>query len=384
MNHPVYVAGCPDYEKDHVKAAVERIFTELQLDDLIHPNMNVVIKPNLVMKSKPEAAIITHPAIVAAVGKRVKALGANVTIAESAGGLYNTPALKSTYSGCGYEAMAERTGLRLNMDCSYGNMECPEGLRCKSFPVIDPIRNCDLLINIAKLKSHCLTGMSGGVKNLFGSVPGLQKPEFHCRFPDKKDFGMMLTDLCETVKPSITIVDAVVAMEGNGPSGGRPRQVGVLLGGRNPYSVDLIGARLMAMEPSDIFMLQSAMERGLCPHSAEEVIHLGDNYKQFIVQDFLQPESKSNDFIDRVPKPLRPLAEKLATPKPKIRAADCVGCGKCAESCPQHTITIINRKAVISYVKCIKCFCCHEMCPAKAIDIKRFSLFRLMSGSLKK
>ena len=132
MNHPVYVAGCPDYEKDHVKAAVERIFTELQLDDLIHPNMNVVIKPNLVMKSKPEAAIITHPAIVAAVGKRVKALGANVTIAESAGGLYNTPALKSTYSGCGYEAMAERTGLRLNMDCGYGNMECPEGLRCKS------------------------------------------------------------------------------------------------------------------------------------------------------------------------------------------------------------------------------------------------------------
>lgn len=384
MNSPVYVAKCDDYQKEHLTKAIDQIFTALRLDELIRPNMNVVIKPNLVMKSKPEAAIITHPAVVAAVGTRVQSLGAKVTIAESAGGLYNTASLKSSYSVCGYEKMAAETGLHLNMDCGYQNAEAPHGLRCKSFPIIDPIRNCDLLIDIAKLKSHCLTGMSGAVKNLFGSVPGLQKPEFHCRFPDKRDFGMMLTDLCETVRPQITIVDAIVTMEGNGPSGGRPRPMGVVLGGRNPYNVDLIGARLMVMEPSEIFMLQSAMERGLCPDSPDKVTVLGQDYQQFIVKDFLQPESKSNDFIARVPKPLRPLAEKLATPRPKIRTSDCVGCGKCAESCPQHTIQITNKKAVISYNQCIKCFCCHEMCPAKAIDIKRFSLFRLMSGSLKK
>ncbi|MDD5952594.1 MAG: DUF362 domain-containing protein [Oscillospiraceae bacterium] len=377
MNRPVYLADCPSYTETAVQSAVDAIFTSLSLDRLIQPGMQVVIKPNLVMKSKPEAAIITHPMVVAAVGKRVKALGARVLIAESAGGPYNPVALKSTYSVCGYETMARECGFDLNLDCGYRSVEAPHGVQCKAFPIIDPIANADLLIDIAKLKSHCLTGMSGAVKNLFGSVPGLMKPEFHCRFPDKQDFGRMLTDLCETVKPRISIVDGITAMEGNVPSGGQPRHMGVLLGGENPYNVDLIGAKLISMEPSKIFMLQSAMERGLCPARAEDVPLLGDPLEQHIVKDFVQPESKSNDFIDRVPKLFRPLAEKLATPRPKIRTKDCGGCGKCAESCPQHTIEIIDRKAVIHYNQCIKCFCCHEMCPSKAIDIKRFTLFNL-------
>lgn len=377
MESPVYLAECGSYDYEKIKAAVDKLFDALSLDKLIQPGDKVVIKPNLVMKSKPEAAIITHPLVVAAVGSRVKALGGDVTIAESAGGLYNTTALKSSYAACGYEKMAEQYGLKLNLDCGYGTMEAPHGLRCKSFTIIDPLREADVIIDVAKLKSHCLTTMSGAVKNMFGSVPGLMKPEFHCRFPDRMDFGTMLVDLCETVRPTIAIVDAVDAMEGNGPSGGQPRHVGALLGGVNPYNVDLVGAKLMHMEPYEIEMLQSAIDRGLCPDSAEKVTVLGESMEKFIVEDFLQPESKSNDFIGRVPKPLRPLAEKLATPRPKIRVKDCVGCGKCAESCPQHTIAIQNRKAVITYSKCIKCFCCHEMCPAKAIDIKRFTLWNL-------
>ncbi len=377
MKSPVYLAPCAAYDYPTVKAAVDTIFDALSLDRLIQPGAKAAIKPNLVMKSKPEAAIITHPILVAAVGARLKALGAQVKIAESSGGLYNTAALKSVYAACGYDKMAREYGLELNYDCGYSAVEAPHGLRCKSFTIIDPLREADVIVDLAKLKSHCLTVMSGAVKNMFGSVPGLMKPEFHCRFPDKKDFGMMLVDLCETVRPRIAIVDAVDAMEGNGPSGGQPRHIGALVAGVNPYNVDLVCARLMHMEPHEIFMLQSAIDRQLCPSSVEELTVLGGPVEQFVAEDFLQPESKSNDFIARVPKPLRPLADKLATPRPKIRTKDCVGCGKCAESCPQHTIAIENRKAVIHYHKCIKCFCCHEMCPAKAIDIKRFTLWNL-------
>jgi ferredoxin len=188
---------------------------------------------------------------------------------------------------------------------------------------------------------------------------------------------MMLVDLCQTVRPHIVLVDAIDAMEGNGPSGGQPRHVGALIGGTNPYNVDLVGARLMHMKPEEIYMMSSAIERGLCPSDVEGLTILGEPLSRFVVEDFLQPESKSNDFIDRVPKILRPLADKIATPRPKIRTKDCVGCGKCAESCPQHTIAIRDKKAVISYGSCIKCFCCHEMCPAKAIDIQRLGLFSL-------
>ena len=80
---------------------------------------------------------------------------------------------------------------------------------------------------------------------------------------------------------------------------------------------------------------------------------------------------------DYVPKFLRPAAKKILTPIPKIRESDCVGCGRCAQSCPQHTIQIVKHVAKINYQDCIRCYCCHEMCPERAIDIKRFSLFKL-------
>ena len=177
--------------------------------------------------------------------------------------------------------------------------------------------------------------------------------------------------------PQISLVDGIMAMEGNGPSGGNSRFVGAVIAGKNPFAVDVVCARLMAMEPADIFMLRSGMERGICPKTIEEIDLLGELLDSLIVPDFLPPESKSGDFITRLPKFLRPLASKIATPIPKIRERDCIGCGKCAESCPQHTIAILQRKAKITYRECIRCYCCHEMCPAKAIDIKRFPLFNM-------
>ena len=130
------------------------------------------------------------------------------------------------------------------------------------------------------------------------------------------------------------------------------------------------------MDPASVFPLLSAMERDLCPRSHSDLVWLQEPASRFAVPDYLQPESKPADFIARLPHFLQPLASRLTTPVPKIRTAECVGCGKCAESCPQHTISIRNRKAVIDYSKCIRCYCCHEMCPQHVIDIRRFSLFR--------
>ena len=222
-----------------------------------------------------------------------------------------------------------------------------------------------------------MTGMSGAVKNMFGVVPGLMKPELHCRFPDKKEFSEMLVDLCEAVRPHIAIMDAVMGMEGNGPSGGKPRFIGTLIGGINPYAVDMVCASIISLKPSDIFMLASAMERGLCPKTVEEIEILGSPLSNTVISDFLPPQSKSSDFIQYLPSFLRPLAAKIATPVPKIRTGKCIGCGKCAESCPQHTIEIKHKKAYIIYDNCIRCYCCHEMCPEHIIDIKRLALFNL-------
>jgi ferredoxin len=119
------------------------------------------------------------------------------------------------------------------------------------------------------------------------------------------------------------------------------------------------------------------MDRGLCPKSIGEIKLLGEPASRFFVPDFKQPDSRSVRHSREGTRFARPLAAKLLTPRPAIRTASCVGCGKCAESCPQHTIEIKNKKAAIDYSKCIRCYCCHEMCPFKAIDIKRFKLLSI-------
>ena len=350
-------------------------FRLLKAEELIRPGMRVAVKPNLVTRSAPDECAVTHPVVLCAVVSLLKELGASVVIAESPGGPYTPALLKGIYehSGC---AKAAEYGAELNLDCTWGELRAPEAKLCRSFSVITPLLEADAIVDVCKLKTHCMMGLSAAVKNLFGAVPGLMKPELHCRFPQKDAFGTMIADLCQALHPVLSIVDGITAMEGNGPTGGRPRHVGALLASRSPYAVDLACTEIIGMAPETIPPLRAAMERGLCPRTAQELVWLCEPASRFAVPDFLQPESKSADFITRLPKFLQPLAARLATPSPQIRTAECVGCGKCAESCPQHTITIRAHKAVIDYSNCIRCYCCHEMCPKHVIDIRRLSLFR--------
>ena len=377
MREPVEVcaSACEAYDYEAVRAVLAEQFRLLKAEELIRPGMRVAVKPNLVTRSAPDECAVAHPVVLCAVVSLLKELGASVVIAESPGGPYTPALLKGIYehSGC---AKAAEYGAELNLDCTWGELRAPEAKLCRSFSVITPLLEADVIVDVCKLKTHCMMGLSAAVKNLFGAVPGLMKPELHCRFPQKDAFGTMIADLCQALHPVLSIVDGITAMEGNGPTGGRSRHVGALLASRSPYAVDLACTEIIGMVPETIPPLRAAMERGLCPRTAQELVWLCEPASRCAVPDFLQPESKSADFITRLPKFLQPLAARLATPSPQIRTAECVGCGKCAESCPQHTITIRDHKAVIDYSNCIRCYCCHEMCPKHVIDIRRLSLFR--------
>jgi len=373
----VFLTRCPTYDREAVSGRIEAMFRALEFDRFVKPGMRVAVKPNLVMRAAPEAAVTTHPAVTAAVCRWLSERGADVVVAESPGGPYTPALMHAIYSGCGYREAAQTEGFRLNEDYSHGTLSVPDGKKCSAFPVITPFLEADLIVDIAKLKSHCMTMLSGAVKNMFGAVPGLLKPELHCRFPDKEDFAGMLVDLCAALKPRICVIDGITAMEGNGPSGGQPRSMQVLAAAENPFALDWVCAQLIGMRPQEIPMLRAGMERGLSPQNIGQIEVLGEPVNALRQKNFLQPESKSCNFAYRLPKVLRPAAEKLLTPVPKIRKRECIGCGKCAESCPQHTISIVERKAVIRYQNCIRCYCCQEMCPRHVIDIKRLSLFDL-------
>lgn len=367
---------CHNYDVQRLIAIIEAQFQALGVDEELKPGMQVVIKPNLLIRSKPEEAIITHPSVVAAVGSCVKKRGAQVLIAESPGGQYTPKAMRAIFQSCGYTAMAAEYDFSLYTACESRQVSLPQAKICHTLSIVKPFLEADYIIDIAKLKTHGMMGLSGAVKNLFGAVPGLKKPELHCRFPNKTDFADMLLDLCHFLAPRLCVIDAVEAMEGNGPSGGTKRFVGVVMASKNPYAADLAAAQLIGLAPQALWTVKQSLERNYV-QNPDNLEILGEPIEKLRVPDFQPARSSSVDFIDHLPKLLRPLMTKLATPTPKVRRRDCVGCGKCAESCPRHVITLAQGKADIHTQDCIHCFCCHEMCPLHVIDIKRFGVFNL-------
>lgn len=184
----------------------------------------------------------------------------------------------------------------------------------------------------------------------------------------------MLVDLAQTVTPVLTVMDAVESMEGNGPSGGLVRKTGFLIASQNPFCLDRFLCDLIAMTPQQVPTVTESIQRGLCPEKSEDLLILNPDALPTLLRDYRHPQSKTIDFSGNVPSFLQPAvrwtARHLLSPKPIIDTHKCIGCGKCAESCPPHTIQIQNRKAQIQYKNCIRCYCCHEMCPVKAIHIK--------------
>ncbi len=371
-----------NYDSSTVYISVKEIMLEQRINELIEENTTILIKPNMLTRTSPEKAVTTHPVVVESVIMVLKEFGAraeNITIADSSGGPSNSAILQGNYTVCGFSLVAKKQGVNLYTKL-IGKTVKTEGTIVKEFELIEPAVQSDIIINLAKFKTHVMTGMSGAVKNLFGTVPGLKKAEFHMRFPDKDNFANMIVDLCEVVKPTFTIVDAVNGMEGDGPAGGKVRYLGLLMAGKNPYNIDLAISYMMGFDPMTLPIMSAAIKRGLAPEKLDENMVIGDTWLYRPIENFQKPKSYSLDFSDRIPRAIRwatPTVEKLLAPKPKINKSACIGCGKCQSICPQHTIEIINKRAHINLKNCIRCFCCHEMCPVKAIDVKRNVFFNI-------
>lgn len=378
----VYIKKQINYDLSCVTAAVTEIMQWGGIDRKISADTTILLKPNMLSKSSPEKAVTTHPVVVEAVIRALTAFGAkaeNITIADSSGGPQNPVVIAANYKGCGFTDVADRCGVNL-----YTKLESvavrTDGVMVKEFELLKPVVESDIIINLPKFKTHVMTAMSGAVKNLFGTVPGLKKAEFHMRFPDKEKFSDMIVDLAQTVKPHFTIVDGIVGMEGDGPGSGTPREFGVLLGGENIYYIDAVICNMMGFRITTPPVMAAAVGRGLVPEQLPQGTVQGDVEKYRTIENFAMPKSYGVDFSHRVPHRIRwatPAVEKMLAPKPKINKSACIGCGKCRDICPQHTITVDKGKAYINMKNCIRCFCCHEMCPVKAIDVKRNIFFNI-------
>ncbi len=295
----------------------------------------------------------------------------DITFAECPGGL-NTPAiLEGVYKTTGMKDVALRYGVKICLDMTSERLHCPDGYVSKNVDTLSAIARAKIFFNVAKLKSHALTVMTGCAKNLFGVIPGLMKAEMHARFPDIHTFCRFVCDINRTITPTFNLLDAITVMEGNGPTGGTPKQLGALLGGTNTFAVDAAGAMLLGIDRKEIPLFQAAHDSGLFPFDTPVVVW-GDSVEGLVLSDFVLPDTHSFHLFRNMPKVL----QKLLRPSPSIHKKNCIGCGECVRDCPQKTISLLctkqgKKRAKIHYKHCIRCYCCQELCPVQAVKIKR-------------
>ena len=376
----VSIVAMPEYSLERARAALEEALLPFGGLEYIERGSRVVIKANLVSAMKPESAATTHPTLLCALCDMLAERECEVVVGDSPGGLYNAAFVGRVYTVTGVREV-EAHGARLNTDFTEKHATFPDGKVLRDFEYTGYLDNADYIINFSKLKSHGMMGMSCAAKNMFGVVPGVIKPEYHFRFPNYEDFADMIVDLDEYFHPVLSIADAVVGMEGNGPTAGEPKKMGCVLASRSPHALDMIAAEILGFERSELPILEAAYRRGLVPERADGVRLYGsmDTHR---VEDFKRVvERRSIEFTGDGKNPIKRLFGKIAgmilKTRPVLKKSECVGCGVCADICPAKAIVIVDKKAKIDRSACIRCFCCQEFCPKSAMKVHRTALAAL-------
>ena len=369
MPAEVALVKCKDYTPRFVEEAVRKSIGLLgNLSDFIRPQSKVLLKPNLLMAREPECGITTHPEVVRAVARVLKEYGCRVTLGDGPSAWGNQ-----------IERIAEvheRTGMK--RVCREEGIELLNFQRWRwrgKFPLSSRLDECDYLVSIPKLKTHDLTIMTGAIKNLFGLVSDHYKIALHKKYWDCKDFSAALVDIYEEVRPALTVVDAIAAMEGDGPaSSGKSRHLGVIVSGRDAVAVDSILASLMGLNPQDICSTKEAYERHLGECDLDRISVLGDKLEEVKDRPFILPATSA---VRKIPLPLVKILRKFLRFYPQILHENCTKCGACIVACPEKIISLRADRIVIDYRRCIACFCCQEACAFSAIRVKKTLLARL-------
>ena len=390
MDNKVYVIKCPDYAQ-----AGEKVHELLDMmggmNGFVEPGEKIVLKVNLLRKAPPDEAVSTHPAVVAEVARMTKAAGGKALIADSpgAGFRFTEKVLQGIYEETGMVQAAKDSGAELNSDFTFEPVSFSEGDLVKRFEVISAVLKADGVLNLCKLKTHSFMLMTGAVKNNFGVIPGLSKPGYHAKLMDTGRFAGMLLDLSRLVAPRLSIMDAVVGMEGDGPGTGDPRRIGLLLGSTSPLALDVVAGEIIGLPREKNPILLEAEKRGLSPCRLGEVALVGGDLDALRIPDYKFPPTIYTGtgmagHLTWWQKLMAPLFKDGLTLKPHVSKKKCVACAACYEACPMGAITMEkgHEKAYarIDDDKCIRCYCCHEMCAEEAIRLKGSFMYRLMNA----
>jgi uncharacterized protein (DUF362 family)/Pyruvate/2-oxoacid:ferredoxin oxidoreductase delta subunit len=366
MGEKVSIVRCPTYNYPRILSEVRNVLKLLGgMRAYVRKGDKVLLKPNLLSAKHPNRWVTTHPLIVKAVAQLVQEEGGIPSIGDS-------PAIGSIHrvaSQTGMKKVADELGCPLMEFEKVAQIRTRYDYTFRRIELAKAALETDVIINLPKVKTHGMMLLTIGVKNIFGCIPGIRKAQWHLKAgTDHFYFAGMLVELCQIVKPTLTIVDGIVAMEGNGPSNGTPHPLGLILAGGNPLSLDVTISRILGVPPEKLPTTQAAKKRGFEGTDPEHIEVLGKRVEDICIPNFRLPERFDLEW--KLPVFIKRPLKKIFIPRPMVEGRRCTGCGTCADLCPPKAISLFGSKVSIDYGRCIRCYCCQEVCPEGAVYFK--------------
>ena len=369
--HDVYYAAVDDYSDAELDAALEKSLLPCVKSLGGLNGKRVMIKPNFLEWKGHEHPVCVAPELLVALCRFLKRGGAaEVAVIEN-------PAVRTA------PVIVEKMGIASELDAldvtvancaDYQLTDMAADSVYRKIEVAQEFRNYDLVIDFAKAKTHAMMTLTLAVKNLFGLVRGSERLGWHLAVGrDYGQFADMLLDIYSLVMPRISIIDAVVGMEGNGPGSGTPVKLGFIACANDALSLDASVAEKLGVP--DLLVIKRAEMRGMETRFNDR----GDipDVRSIVLPD---PPQMALEWGVYFPRRLREFLRRHMVAKPELDHDKCIGCGVCVKMCPPHSLKLVNGKAVFKLSECIRCFCCQEHCPRGAITSRKTALMRFADG----
>jgi uncharacterized protein (DUF362 family)/NAD-dependent dihydropyrimidine dehydrogenase PreA subunit len=363
----VSIEKVADYNSEEIYTALQRSLSRLgSLENIIKPRSKVFVKINhLSPPSSPDDAIVTHPSFVREVLRLLLEINLEITVGDDI-----QSKEKDGFLVSGHRQVCNDLGIRLvNLkERGFREVHC-KGQILKKALISPVVHEVDYIVNLPKLKTHSLTAFTGAVKNMFGIIPFGLRLDYHRIFKWSDVFSQMLVDIFSCAPPHLTIMDGIVAMEGEGPSGGNPKKVGVILASQDSVAVDAVASKIVGFNPMNIITTRNAHERGLGIGEIDKIDIEGEDIGRVEVRNFKHSAVAVGFMKRKIPSFLHGFIQVQLTLIPKINMKKCTACMECVNICPREAAKLDEGLVWIDKGLCIHCMCCHEVCRFQAIKL---------------
>ncbi len=349
--HKVFTAQCGSYQDDALKELIENYFESEK--ERLKEAKRILIKPNLLSATPPDRAVTTHPDFVRAVIASLKKYtDAELWLGDSPGANFGKYEKVLDVTGIG--RAAEENGVKTV------RVESFEPVTVNGFLYSSLADQVDIILNLPKLKTHSLTGLTLSVKNLFGLIPGSVKVGFHRSYPADKILAEKIYSYFTLLgHKTMNILDGILAHEGDGPSRGTPVSLGIAAASSDSVALDISVTRMVGLKDTFCLTNLAAINSGYDISGIETPVT-----NVALVKIPLSRRLYIPPFLKKL------VAEQVYV-KPLIIKDSCIKCMLCLKSCPVDAITVTDSYPVIDKSKCIECYCCHEVCESDAVRLQR-------------